>query len=51
MVTDGLHTVDEIERIVKLGIHALLVRETILDDPEQVAQLLSNLNRLKAGSD
>ncbi|MBZ0290386.1 MAG: hypothetical protein K8I30_22365 [Anaerolineae bacterium] len=51
MVTDGLQTLDEIERIVKLGVHALLVRETILDDPEQVAQLLSNLSRLKAGSD
>ena len=49
MVTDGLQTLDEIEQVVKLGVHALLVRETILNDLEQVAQLNTILGRFRGG--
>lgn len=49
MLTDGLHTLAQIEQAVKLGIHALLVRETILDDPDQVAQLNALLHRFRGG--
>jgi indole-3-glycerol phosphate synthase len=51
MVTDGLQTVNEVEQVVKMGVHALLVRETILDDPDQTAQLITILDRFRAGSD
>jgi len=47
MVTDGLHSLSEIERFVGLGVHAILVREVVLDDPEQVAQLNSILKRVR----
>jgi indole-3-glycerol phosphate synthase len=39
MVTDGLETLAEIEAIIKLGVHAILVCESVLDNPVQVKQL------------
>jgi len=47
MVMDGLATLDEIERVIKLGVHAILVREPVLDDLQQVAQLTAMLNRFR----
>ena len=49
MGTDGLGTLDEIERVVRLGVHALNVRETVLDDPEQLIQLKAVLSRYHTG--
>jgi indole-3-glycerol phosphate synthase len=51
MVTDGLQTLDEIETYASLGVHALLVRETILDDPDQTARLMTILDQYRSGSD
>jgi hypothetical protein len=51
MVTDGLQTLDEIEKYARLGVHALLVRETILDDADQTARLMSILNQFRSGLD
>ena len=51
MVTDGLKTIDAIKEIVALDIHALLVRETILDDPDQVARLTTILNQFRGESE
>ncbi|MEO8607093.1 MAG: hypothetical protein ABI690_04395 [Chloroflexota bacterium] len=51
MVTDGLQTLAEIEDIAGLGVHALLVRDTILDNPDQTAQLMSILKTFRSGSD
>lgn len=50
MVTDGLQTLDEIERVAALNVHAILVRENILDDADQTAKLMTILNRFRAGS-
>jgi indole-3-glycerol phosphate synthase len=50
MVTDGLQTLDEIERVAALNVHAIPVRENILDDPDQTAELMTILNRFRAGS-
>jgi indole-3-glycerol phosphate synthase len=47
MVMDGQETIEEIEQAVDLGVHAILVRETVLDDPEKVAQLTTILNRFR----
>ena len=44
-------TLDEIEEYARLGVHALLVRETILDDADQTARLMSILNQFRSGLD
>lgn len=45
MITDGLKTLGQVASVVKLGVDAVVVREHILKDDDQVRQLDSLLKR------
>jgi indole-3-glycerol phosphate synthase len=45
MVMDGLHTMEEVERIIDVGVDAILLHESLLDHPDQMAELHQRLQR------